>query len=128
LHPDRCPGGGKHLQRTGQRRLGKGVGVHPDKKRAVDLLLGPVFNDGLADGQDVVLVETVLQRRSPVAGGAEGHLLGGVGCIRLAGVVGGNEPGDVGEHGSGGRFAGEFVDGHFFLLRNNSSFRFQLSG
>ena len=43
--------------RCAQRRLGQGVGIHADEQRAGDALRPAVLADGLADGQDVVVVE-----------------------------------------------------------------------
>jgi len=71
------------------------VGVPADEQRAVEALLRAVFADGLRGGQDVRLVEGRVEAGAPMAGGAEGDLLRGVGRIGLDGVVRGDERGHV---------------------------------
>ena len=65
------PIGDQHLQRRAEGRLGQGVGVATEKKRAVDALGCAVFGDRLGDGQDVRLIESAVQAGAPVARGAE---------------------------------------------------------
>jgi hypothetical protein len=57
------------------------VGIHAQEQGTADALGLAVLAHGLGDGQDVGLVEALLQRRAAVAAGAEGHQLG-----RVAGV------------------------------------------
>ena len=66
LHHDVYLIGGKHLDRGGKRRLGKGMGIHSHEEGAVDAFASSIFTDGLGNGQDVVLVEALLERRTPV--------------------------------------------------------------
>ena len=51
--------------------------VRPQEQRPGDLLLEPVFADGLGDGEDVVLVEGDVEGGAPVPRGAEGDALAG---------------------------------------------------
>ena len=80
--------------------------VHAEKQRAVDLLLLAVETDSLGDGQNMRLVEGVVQRRAAMPGGAEGHALrrhGGIGAID---IVGRDKAGDVRQHPGLGGFTG----------------------
>ncbi len=54
-----------------------------------------------------------------MAGRAEGDAAGGLCRIRLYGVIGGNESGNVCEDVCGCRFPGQFVQGHWSLLMLN---------
>src|SRR5690606_36918421 len=67
--------GGEHLDRRDPGGLGERVGVDAQEQRAVHALGGAVFADGLAGGQDVILVEGGGERASPVSRGAERHPL-----------------------------------------------------
>ena len=67
--------GNEHFDGGLPSRLGQGVGVAADVQRAGHAGLLAVFGDGLGDGDDMGLVERGLQRRSAVAGGAEGDTL-----------------------------------------------------
>src|SRR6202012_945964 len=60
------------------------MGVAAHIKRAIDALARTIIADRLGDGGDMIFVEGGIQRRTPMAGGAEGHTLGGIGNIRLA--------------------------------------------
>ena len=71
------------------------MGVHPQKERAVDALSLAIVGDGLADGEDVVFVEAAFCRCAPVTGCAEAHLLGHIRRVRVAGVIGRDETGDI---------------------------------
>ena len=86
--------------------------IHADKKRAVDALAAAVIADGLADGQDMLLVEGVLEGRSAVAGGAKRYLMRRVAGIRLVRKVRRHETREVLQQFTGGRFAGEWVQSH----------------
>ena len=70
------------------------------------MLGGAVFDDGLGDGGDVVVVEAGGEGAAAMAGGAEGNALGGEGGIGVQGVVGGDEAGDVDEVFGEWRLAG----------------------
>jgi len=65
--------GGKYLQGCELGRPGQGMSVHTHIEWAAETPGTSVFANGLADSQDVALVKAVVQRRSPVARGAEGH-------------------------------------------------------
>ena len=52
-------------------RVGQGVGVLAQEQRASDSLLDAEVADRLGDVQDVRLCEGIIERRSPVAAGAE---------------------------------------------------------
>lgn len=52
--------GRKHLNRRGQRRFRQGVGIHAHEQRATNALFAPHFGNGLAHGQDMVLVKGLL--------------------------------------------------------------------
>ncbi len=95
---DLHPVGRQHLQGAGKSRDGKCVRVHAEEQRPVDLLLRAVQADRLTDGENVPLVEGLLERRSAMSRGAERHALpryGGIGPLR---VVGGDQPRHVDEH------------------------------
>jgi hypothetical protein len=49
------------------------MGVDADEERAVDAGTLAVIADRLADGEDVVLVEGIMERGAAMAGGAEGE-------------------------------------------------------
>ena len=49
--------GGEDLERGGEGGLGEGVGVFGEEEGAEGVLGGAVFDDGLGDGGDVVVVE-----------------------------------------------------------------------
>src|ERR1019366_931948 len=53
--------GRQHLKRASQSRLGKGMRVHAEKQRALDLLLLPVQANGLTDGEDMPFIEGLLE-------------------------------------------------------------------
>ena len=72
----------------------------------------PVPANGLGDGQNMRLVKGIVQRRAPVPGSAEGHPLRGHGRVRLSGVIGGDQPGDIDQFCGLGRFAGPWMDSH----------------
>jgi hypothetical protein len=88
------------------------MGVHPKKQRAVDLMLRSVQANRLADGQDMPFVERLVERRTAVPGGAEGHPLRRDRRIGHVGVVGGDEPWHVDQHSRRGRLSGQWTDVH----------------
>src|SRR5262249_14314139 len=83
-----------------------------EKERAADLLLLPVVADRLRDGEDVPLVEGVVERRAAVSGGPEGDPLGRAQGIRAARVVRRHEPGHVHQDRGRRRLSGERADRH----------------
>ena len=67
--------GDEHFDGGLPSRLGQSMSVAADVQRAGHAGFLAVFGDGLGDGDDMGLVERGLQRRSAVAGGAEGDTL-----------------------------------------------------
>src|SRR6185312_9796762 len=63
--------GAKYFQRAAKRRLGQRVGVDADEQRPVDAGALPVLAQRLADGENVRLVEGVVERRAAMPRGAE---------------------------------------------------------
>ena len=112
LDPHLDPVGGEDLERGGERRLGERVGVHAEEERARDAPGAAVLDEGLARGEDVVLVEAAPERRAAVAGGPEGDALSRVRRVGLHDVVRRDEARDVDEEGAGGGLAGELVQRH----------------
>ncbi len=55
--------GGEDLEGGGEGGLGEGVGVFGEEEGAGGVLGGAVFDDGLGDGGDVVVVEGWRRRR-----------------------------------------------------------------
>ena len=62
LDPHLDPVGGEDLEGRGEGGLGEGVGVHAEEERPGEALRATVLDEGLARGEDVVLVEARLQR------------------------------------------------------------------
>jgi hypothetical protein len=76
LDDDSTPLAARTSRRVLLRRLRQGVGVHAQKERAGDALPCPVFAYRLADGENVRLVETLVEGAAAMAAGAEGDALG----------------------------------------------------
>ena len=112
--------GGEDLERAGQGRLGERMGVDADIERPVDAVLGPVLADRLADGQDMILIEGVVEGRSPMARGSEGDPLRWHARIRLAGEIGRDQPRHIDQHGGVGLLSRERADlaGHLSVSPN----------
>ena len=98
--------GGEDLEGGGEGGLGEGVGVLARKRGPVVCLGGAVFDDGLGDGGDVVVVEGGGEGAAAMAGGAEGDALGGDGGVGMEGVEGGDEAGNVDEGAGEGSWPG----------------------
>ena len=109
--------GREHFERGHQRRLGERVGVHAGEERPGRPLALAVLADGLADRQDVILVEAVAQRRAAVPRCAEGDGVRRLSRVGMIGVVGGDEPRDVDQQVARGGLAGKGMDGHNDLLK-----------
>ena len=73
---------------------------------------GAVFADGLANREDVVLVERPLEGRAAMPGSAEGDALPGDGGIGLLGIIRRNQARKIDEDRRGGRLAGEWAQAH----------------
>jgi hypothetical protein len=61
---DLDPAGRQHLQGAGKSGLGGRVSIHTDEQGPVDALPLAVPTNGLRDGEDVRLVEDVVQRQA----------------------------------------------------------------
>ena len=101
--------GGKHLDRTRQRRLGQSVGVYSNEQRTGEADVAAVVADRLRRRQDMVLVEGVPQRRAAMARGSEGNALGGVGRVGFARKISRDQPWHIGESGGIDRLAGSRI-------------------
>ncbi|MNO69871.1 hypothetical protein D3C76_607340 [compost metagenome] len=104
--------GRQHFQRTGRGRCRQRVGVGADEQRAIDALLLAVQADGLGDGQHVVLVETQLEGSTSVPRGAEGHPLGRHRRVGAAGVVSGEQSGNIDQHAGRSQLACQRTERH----------------
>ncbi len=108
--------GGEDLHGGGKRGLRKGVGIHAEVERPGGAMRLAVFTDGLADGEDMVLVEGSGGGRAAVSGGAEGHLVFADGGIGLLGVISADQARDVHQQFVGGRFASQGMRHSWILL------------
>jgi len=106
------PVGGEDLQGGVAGGNGQGMRVDAHEHGSGDVLFAAVFHQGLGHRQDVVFVECRVERASGVTRGSEAHLLLGHVRIRLAGVVGRDQGGQIDQRILGGRFSGQRVDGH----------------
>ena len=104
--------GRKDLDGARKGRLGQGMGVHTEIEGPFDPLRLPVFADGLTDGEDMRLVEAVVQRRPPVPRRSEGYPLGRVRNVRAVGIIRRDKPRNVRQHRPWRRFAGKFMHCH----------------
>jgi hypothetical protein len=104
-----------------------GVGVYssPSEQRAVDAVQLTVQADGLADGQNVPFVEAQIKRTATVPGGAESDSLGRDRSVRLAGVIGGYQSGNIDQQLGWCQLAGERTQTHTTSMetgnRNNAA-------
>ena len=98
--------GGEDLEGGGEGGLGEGVCVLRQEEGAGGVLVAAIVNDGLGDGGDVVFVEGSVEGAAAVAGGAEGYTLRGDGGVRMEGVVGGDEAGEIDQVGWERKLAG----------------------
>ena len=105
----RHPIGDEHLERGDHSRLGQGVGVAADEDGAADGVSAAVIHDGLRGGQDVRLVERVVQRGPAVPGGAEADLLVRVLRVDVARVISRDQRGDVDQVSGLGELTSAFV-------------------
>ena len=69
--------------------------VDPQEQRAVDAFRLAVFADRLGDREDMLFVETAVERTTAVAGSAERHTLRRVGWIRLDVEISGDQLVDI---------------------------------
>ena len=80
------------LQRGGAGWNGERVGVDAHIQRAGDFLAFAIQANRLGDREDVPFIESQLQRRTSMTGGAKRHSLFRYGRVGDAGVVGREEP------------------------------------
>ena len=106
------PVGDQDPQGRGQRRFAEGVGIGPDKQRAVNARRSAVLGHRLRDGEDMALGKRAAQAAAPVAAGAEADLLGRVVHIGRDLVVAGQQQRDVGQNRFGGQLARQFRNRH----------------
>ena len=92
------PVGRQHLEGAPKGRLREGMGVDPQEKRPVDLLLLSVQANGLGNGEDVVLVEGAVERGATMPRGAEGDPLLAHRRIGPPRVVRRHQPRDIRQH------------------------------
>ena len=99
------PVGGQHLQCAFKCRLRQRMRVEADVQRAANTLTRAVVADRLADRQHMPLVKARLERRTPMARGAECHSLPRYGRVGHLRVVGCDEFGHIHQHRRRGRLA-----------------------
>ena len=87
--------GDENFEGGGEGGFGECVRVLREEEGSGDGLVAAVVADSLSDGGDVVFVEGGVEGAAAMAGGAEGYTLSWDGWIRMQGVVGGDEAGDV---------------------------------
>jgi len=71
------------------------MGVAAQEEGPVDALEAPILCDGLADGQDVGLIEAVGQGGAPMTGGSKRDSVPGYLRIGSKGVVSSDQRGNV---------------------------------
>jgi hypothetical protein len=81
----------QHLKRAGKSRHGKGMRVHTEKQRAIDLLLLPLQTNGLTDDGDMPFIDGFLESGTAVPRGAEGGPLFRYRSARPLHIVGRDE-------------------------------------
>ena len=69
--------GGEDLERGREGWLGEGMGIAREKEWTQCVFGSPVFDDGLGDGGDVVVIECRRERAAAMAGGPETDALSG---------------------------------------------------
>src|SRR6185437_13872945 len=62
--------GGEDLEGGSEGGFGEGVGVFGEEERPEDVLGGAVFDDGLGDGGDVIVIKGGAEGAAAMAGGA----------------------------------------------------------
>src|ERR1039457_216897 len=83
------------------------MGVLGEENRACGAMGRAVLADGLRDGQDMAFVEGAIEGGTTMPRGAETD-----GRIWREAIVGGDETGDVHEHGRSRAFASQGIEGH----------------
>ena len=115
--------GRQHLQRAGKSRHGERMRIHAEEQRAVDLLLLPVQANGLTDGQDMPLVESLVERGTAMPRGAKRDPLRRHRRIRRLGIIGRDKSGHVDEHRWLGRLSRKWAHFHRHSLPCRATFR-----
>ena len=81
--------------------------VEAEEQRAGDFLPLAVQADRLGDRKNVPFVESLLERRAAMPGGAKRHLLSRHRRIGHLGVVGGDKPRNIDQHSGWRRLSGK---------------------
>src|ERR1035437_2392735 len=97
---------------AGEGRFGERMGVLGEENRAIGAIGRTVLADRLRDRQDVAFVERAIERGAAMPGGTEAH-----GRIGREAVVGGDQTGDVHQHGGRRALAGKRIEGHHTKVR-----------
>jgi hypothetical protein len=108
LHPI----GRQNFERCALGRPGNRVGILAHIERAIGALGAPIVAYGLGDSQDVGFGERPAQWRATMPAGTEADELLRIVEIGPALVVFAFEPGRINQHLFGGRFAGQWRNGH----------------
>ena len=98
------------LERALERRLGQRMGVAADEARPVSACRVAVVADGLADRQNMGLVEAAREGRAAMARGAESHTLCRHRGIGDEGAVGADQLARIDELLAGRQLAGPGID------------------
>ena len=86
---------GKDFDGRNDGRFGQRVGIHADEQRPGDVLSAAIVANRLRYRENMVFVKAAVQRRAAMPGRAERDLLVRIGDIRLAGVIGGDQTGNI---------------------------------
>ena len=110
--------GREHFERARERGFRKRMRVHAQKQRPIDARAAPVQADGLADGQDMRLIEGSGERRAAMPRGAEGDALRSDRGIRHLREIGGHQPRHIDQHRWRDGLSREraYVFGHVILV------------
>jgi hypothetical protein len=106
----------QYFEGAGQCRLRQRMRINAQEKWSVDLLLLSRQADGLAHGQDVGLVERMLEGGPPMARGPKRYMVLGHRWIRAVCVVGRHQPWDVDQQRLLGGLSGPWACAHDALL------------
>ncbi len=104
------------FERGGKRGFRQSVGVDSEEERSVYAVLFPINANRLRDGQDMPLVERVIQCGTSMTGGAEGHPLRRNARVGTVGIVRRHQTRRVDEIRGLGRLASHGTNRHEFSL------------
>src|SRR3546814_3872874 len=94
------------------------MGDYAQVQRAVDMIFGAVIAYRLGNRQDMRFIEGGVQRRAPVAGGAESHALGRHAGVGPAGIVAGNQFWNIHQNRPGSRLSRKRSEEHTSELQS----------